>query len=77
MNIAHIASKIVQRPIAGLIPRKDNPRTHNAKQLKTAGDSIRRFGCQIAPNNDPTIKSPNLLYRLHNSWILGGHVSRD
>lgn len=44
MNIAHIASKIVQRPIAGLIPRKDNPRTHNAKQLKTVVDSIRRFG---------------------------------
>jgi ParB-like chromosome segregation protein Spo0J len=44
MNIAHIASKIVQRPIAELIPRKDNPRTHNAKQLKTVVDSIRRFG---------------------------------
>ena len=44
MQTIEFTSKILMRATSELIARRDNPRTHSKKQLKTIVESIRRFG---------------------------------
>jgi len=44
MTIVEFTSKIVMRTTGDLVARRDNPRTHSKKQLKSIVESIRRFG---------------------------------
>ena len=42
--VENLELKIIERPIAQLRPRENNPRTHSKKQLRKIADSIQEFG---------------------------------
>jgi hypothetical protein len=49
--------------------RIDNAGYTGEPTRNVAPSGYARQGCKNAQNNDPVTKSPNLLYRLDNSWI--------